>query len=156
VPVSPVKQSGRLTRSSGIIKSILEAIHDKKGEMVVSLDLKSIPEAVADFFIICQASSTIQVKAIAEHVGDVVWGKCAQRPFHEEGLRSMQWVIVDYVDVVVHVFLPETRGFYRLEEMWSDAGREEHADTAVSSPLQGGLRRKTTSTIQRKGRKHNV
>lgn len=156
MPVSPAKRSGRLTRGSTIVKSILEAIHDKKGEMVVSLDLKSIPEAVADFFIICQASSTVQVKAIAEHVGDVVWKRCAQKPFHEEGLRSMKWVIVDYVDVVVHIFLPETRGFYRLEEMWSDAGREEHPDIVAGSPLDGGLRRKTTSTVQRKGRKHNV
>lgn len=134
----PVKRAARLTRGSRIVKAIIAAIHDKKGEGIVSLDLKGIPEAVADFFIICQAGSMPQVRAIAEHVRENVWKECSERPHHEEGLGAMQWVIVDYVNIVVHVFLPEARRFYRLEEMWSDAGSEEHTDGPAPAVAIGG------------------
>lgn len=116
-----VKSSSRLTRSSKILKVITKAILDKKGEHVVSLDLRKIPEAVADFFIICEASSTTQVKAIADNVEVEVKNECGETPFHHEGHNALQWVLVDYVNVVVHVFQSETRKFYQLEEMWSDA-----------------------------------
>ncbi len=116
----------RLNRNSKILKTILKAISDKKGEHVVSLDLRKINEAVADFFIICEASSAPQVRAIADHVEDQVKEKCGDSPYHQEGRQNMQWVLLDYVDVVVHIMLPETRKFYKLEEMWSDAAAQEH------------------------------
>jgi ribosome-associated protein len=116
----------RLTRNSKIIKHILKAIQDKKGENIVSLDLRKIPEAVADFFIICEASSTTQVKAIADAIEVEVKDEVGEMPFHHEGHQSAQWVLIDYVNVVVHVMQPETRKFYRLEEMWSDAPMNEH------------------------------
>ena len=148
----PVKRTARLTRGSRIVKTIIAAIHDKKGEAVVSLDLKGIPEAVADFFIICQAGSMPQVRAIADQVREAVWKECSERPHHEEGLAAMQWVIVDYVNVVVHVFLPEARRFYRLEEMWSDAGSEEHVDApppSLSGGSSGRISPKARNTKQR-------
>lgn len=116
----------RLTRNSKILKTILKAISDKKGEHVVSLDLRRINEAVADFFIICEATSAPQVRAIADHVEEEVKAKCGDSPYHQEGRQNMQWVLLDYVDVVVHIMLPETRKFYKLEEMWSDAAAQEH------------------------------
>lgn len=116
----------RLTRNSKILKTILKAISDKKGEHVVSLDLRKINEAVADFFIICEATSAPQVRAIADHVEEEVKAKCDDSPYHQEGRQNMQWVLLDYVDVVVHIMLPETRKFYKLEEMWSDAAAQEH------------------------------
>lgn len=116
----------RLTRNSKILKTILKAISDKKGEHVVSLDLRKINEAVADFFIICEATSAPQVRAIADHVEEEVKAKCGDSPYHQEGRQNMQWVLLDYVDVVVHIMLPETRKFYKLEEMWSDAAAQEH------------------------------
>jgi ribosome-associated protein len=124
------KRSGvsRLNRNSKIIKAILKAISDKKGEHVVSLDLRKINEAVADYFIICEAGSQPQVRAIADHIEEEVKAKCSDTPFHQEGRQGMQWVLLDYVDVVVHIMLPETRKFYKLEEMWSDAAAEEHND----------------------------
>lgn len=148
----PVKRAARLTRGSRIVKTIIAAIHDKKGEEVVSLDLKGIPEAVADFFIICQAGSMPQVRAIADNVREAVWKECSERPHHEEGLGAMQWVIVDYVNVVVHVFMPEARRFYRLEEMWSDAGSERHVDgpaPAVTDGSSGQKAPKARNTKQR-------
>ncbi|MET0391813.1 MAG: ribosome silencing factor, partial [Chitinophagaceae bacterium] len=96
----------RLTKSSKILKTIIAAIQDKKGENIISLDLRKINEAVADFFIICEAGSQPQVRAIAEHVEHQVREKCGEGPYHHEGYKSLQWVLIDYVNVVVHVMLP--------------------------------------------------
>lgn len=120
------KATTRINRNSKLFKVIVNAILDKKGEEVVSLDLRKIPEAVADFFIICQASSTTQVKAIADYIEKEVKEKCGEVPYRQEGMMAAQWVLVDYVNIVVHIFHPETRKFYRLEEMWSDAQLLEH------------------------------
>lgn len=118
----------RLTRNSKIFKTIINAIHDKKGENVISLDLKKIPEAVSDFFIICQASNNTQLKAIADNIEFEVKQKCGESVYKHEGRQAEQWILIDYVNVVVHVMLPETRKFYQLEEMWSDAPAMEHLD----------------------------
>lgn len=116
----------RLTKNSKILKSIIKAIQDKKGESIVSLDLRKIHEAVADFFVICQASSTTQVKAIADAIEVEVKEELGENPYRHEGQQSAQWILIDYVNVVVHVMQPETRKFYRLEEMWSDAPMTEY------------------------------
>jgi ribosome-associated protein len=123
----PKKAPVRLNRNSKVFKTIINAILDKKGSQVVSLDLRKIPEAVADFFIICEASSTVQVRAIADYVEDQLKKVCSEIPHRVEGRSSAQWVLVDYVNIVVHVFHPETRRFYQLEEMWSDAVLLEHS-----------------------------
>lgn len=116
----------RLTKNSKILKTIIKAIQDKKGENIVSLDLRKIHEAVADFFVICQASSTTQVKAIADAIEVEVKSELEENPYRHEGQQSAQWILIDYVNVVVHVMQPETRKFYRLEEMWSDAPMTEY------------------------------
>ncbi len=116
----------RLTRNSKIVKTIVQAILDKKGEKVISLDLRKIPEAAADFFIVCEASSTTQVKAISDYVEDQVKILCGEMPYKHEGKTLAQWVLIDYVNVVVHVMHPESRKFYQLEEMWSDAPQQLH------------------------------
>jgi ribosome-associated protein len=116
----------RLTRNSKIFKAIIKAIQEKKGEQIISLDLRKIPEAVADFFIICEAASTTQVKAIADSVEEEVKKNCDELPYKHEGRQTYQWVLIDYVNVVVHVMLPENRRFYKLEDMWSDAPQEKH------------------------------
>ena len=126
--VNPDKRISRLTKSSKILKVIIKAIQDKKGESIVSLDMRKIPEAVADFFIICEAGANVQVKAIADSVQDLVKQECGEMPYRHEGYQALQWVLVDYVNVVVHIFQKETRKFYRLEEMWSDGVMLEHDD----------------------------
>jgi len=118
----------RLTQQSKIIKTIIAAIQEKKGENIISLDLRKINEAVADFFIVCEASSQPQVRSIAENIEDRVREKCEENPYHHEGYQNLNWVLIDYVNVVVHVMLPENRKFYRLEEMWSDAAAQKHED----------------------------
>lgn len=123
------KNSGtRLTRNSKIINSIIHAIQEKKGENIVSLDLRKISEAVADFFIICEARSTTQVRAISEFVEEQVERMCSENAYHHEGHQALQWVLIDYVNVVVHIMLADSRRFYKLEEMWNDAILEEHDD----------------------------
>jgi ribosome-associated protein len=118
----------RLTKSSKIIKTIITAIQDKKGENIISLDLRKINEAVADFFIVCEAGNQPQIRAIAENIEAMVSEQCSENPYHHEGYKSLQWVLIDYVNVVIHIMLPETRKFYKLEEMWSDAVSDQHDD----------------------------
>ncbi len=116
----------RLTRNSKIFKNIIKAIQEKKGNNIISLDLRKIPEAVSDFFIICEGASTTQVKAIADSIEEEVRKNCDELPYKHEGRQTYQWVLIDYVNVVVHVMLPENRRFYKLEDMWSDAPQENH------------------------------
>jgi ribosome-associated protein len=121
-----LKSANRLNYRSKIIKTIIAAIQEKKGMNIVSLDLRKINEAVADFFIICEADNQPQIKAIADNIEYQVNRECEENPYHHEGFQALQWVLVDYVNVVVHVMLTETRKFYKLEEMWSDAAAEKH------------------------------
>ena len=120
------KNVKRLTKSSKIIKTIINAIKEKKGENIISLDLRKVNEAVADFFIVCEASNQPQVRAIAEFIQLDVNKKCGEAPYHHEGYQKLSWVLIDYVNVVVHVMLSDTRKFYQLEEMWSDGSTMEY------------------------------
>lgn len=115
-----------LNRNSKIFKTIISAIQQKKGENIISLDLRKIPEAVSDFFIICEATNHTQLKAIADFVEEEVKKKCVEAPYKHEGRQAQQWILIDYVNVVVHIMMPEPRKFYQLEEMWSDAPMMEH------------------------------
>jgi ribosome-associated protein len=116
----------KLTRNSKLFKTIIKAIQEKKGENIVSLDLRKIHEAVADFFIICEASNPQQLRAIGESVEEEAKKHCDELAYKHEGYQALQWILIDYVNIVVHVMLPEPRKFYGLEEMWSDADRMEH------------------------------
>ncbi len=121
-------QVARLTRNSKIFKTILHAIQEKKGTHIVSMDLRKIPEAVSDFFVICSAGSTTQAKAIADYVEEQVSKVLSETPFKHEGFQAAQWILIDYVNIVVHVMQNESRNFYRLEDLWSDAQILEHKD----------------------------
>ena len=116
----------RLNANSRIFKLILKAIQEKKGENIISLDLRKIPEAVSDYFIICEATSTTQVRAIADFVEETIKKELGETPYRHEGYHALQWVLIDYINIVVHIMLPGTRKFYKLEEMWSDATLQEH------------------------------
>jgi ribosome-associated protein len=120
------KSPTRLTRNSKIFKTIVRALQDKKAENIVSLDLRKIPEAVADFFIICEANNTTQLKALADFTESEVKKDCGEIPYKHEGRSGLQWILVDYVNIVVHIMMPEPRKFYQLEELWSDAPMMEH------------------------------
>lgn len=116
----------KITKSSRLFKTIIKSIQEKKGENIVSLDLRKIHEAVADFFIICEASNPQQIRSIGEFVQEEVKKNCNEVAYKHEGYQALQWILIDYVNIVVHIMLPEPRKFYQLEEMWSDAERLEH------------------------------
>jgi len=98
---------------------------DKKAYDVKILDLRKL-SSVCDYFVICSADADIQVKAIADHIMDELRAK-GERCWHSEGFDSLRWVLLDFVDVVVHVFQREVRDFYGLEDLWGDAPSEEVA-----------------------------
>lgn len=118
------KPATRLAKNSKLFKTIINAIQEKKGEKIVSLDLKKIDEAVSDFFILCEARSNTQMRAIAQSIEALVEKECDERPYHVENGDS--WTLVDYVNVVVHIFQHEQRVFYNLESLWEDAPRTEY------------------------------
>ena len=114
----------RLTKNNKLFKTIITAIQDKKGDNIVSLDLKKIDEAVADFFILCEARSNVQIKAVAQSIQDLVEIECGEKAYHVE--HGDTWTLVDYVNVVVHIFQHDQRAFYNLEGLWEDAPRTEY------------------------------
>ena len=116
----------RLNSNSRIFKLIIKAIQEKKGENIIALDLRKIPEAVSDYFIVCEAGSTTQVKAIADFVEETVKKELGEVPYRHEGYTALHWVLIDYINIVVHIMQPQTRKFYKLEEMWSDATSQEY------------------------------
>ena len=120
------KKLQRLTLNSKLIKTIIAAIHEKKGEEIISINLKKIPEAVADFFIVCEGSNPNLIKAIADNIEKMVQQECGEKPFKFEGKSGEKWVLVDYVNVVVHCMTPDVRGFYAIEDLWHDAEQKEH------------------------------
>ena len=126
--VRPKSKVVRLTTNSRLYKTIIKAIQAKKGENIVSLDLRKIPEAVADFFVICQATSNVQVKAISDYIEDQVKAECGENPYKHERYQALQRVLIDYVNIVVHIMQPDTRKFYKLEDMWSDATVRTHEE----------------------------
>ncbi len=107
---------------------ILEAIRDIKGKNIVKINLTSIDESPTDFFIICEGDSTTQVRAIASNIHKKVKEELGLNSFHTEGTKESKWVLVDYFDTIVHVFHPETREFYDIEDLWSDGEFTEYQD----------------------------
>lgn len=113
-----------------LLRTIVEALEDVKGEEIVALDLRPLEDTVSDYFVICHGNSTTQVGALAERVIKECKDKIGERPLHKEGFTNNEWICIDYVDIVVHVFLRDRRTFYQLEELWSDA---EQIDYSVST-----------------------
>ena len=106
-----------------IVKQVVAGMQDKKAKDIVSLDMSEIPNAVSRFFVVCHASSKTQVNAIYDGILEKVTKNCGIHPVHREGYENSEWILIDYFDVVVHVFLEETRSFYNLESLWADAKR---------------------------------
>ena len=115
-----------------LARHAVEAALSKKATDLVVLDMRAV-SGVADFFVICNGDSDLQVKAIYEAVEDRIKEACEERPWHREGQEHRQWVLLDYVDLVVHVFSPEKRAFYDLERLWGDAPIEQVPAEVVSS-----------------------
>ena len=107
--------------AKNIVKQVVIAMQDKKAKNIISLDLSKIEDSVSKYFVICQAPSVTQVDAIYNNVVDEVRENCGLKPFHREGYRNSEWILIDYFDVVVHVFRDDIRAYYKLEDLWADA-----------------------------------
>lgn len=108
------------TQTPDLVALVIEAALSRKAENVLVMDLRNVT-GMADYFIICEGTSDIQVKAVANAVKDQVKEESGERPWHSEGLDTLQWVLLDYVDVVAHIMSPEKREYYGLERLWGDA-----------------------------------
>ena len=104
-----------------LIEKIKEGIQEKKGKNIVIADLTKIEDTICKYFVICQGNSPSQVSAIVDSIKESARKGAGSKPFAVDGLRSAEWVAMDYADVLVHVFLPEARAFYNLEHLWADA-----------------------------------
>jgi ribosome-associated protein len=100
---------------------IIDGMQEKKAKEIVCIDLRNIKNAVSDFFIICHADSKAHIDAIAKSVEDFVYKKRDELPFHKEGFANSEWILLDYLNVVVHIFRQEQREFYGIERLWADA-----------------------------------
>jgi ribosome-associated protein len=107
--------------TDNLISNIIEGIENVKGEEINILDLRTIENVACKYFIICSGNSSTQVNAITSSIKKCVSKELLEKPWHIEGLENSKWVLMDYVDVVIHIFNKETREFYNIEELWEDA-----------------------------------
>ncbi|TAJ10142.1 ribosome silencing factor [Marinilabiliaceae bacterium JC017] len=108
-----------------LVDAVVEGIQEKKGTNIAVLDLTELDNSVCEYFIICDGDSNTHVDAVAGSVEDIVRKKTTERPYHSEGFENAEWILLDYVDVVVHVFQRSMRSFYNLEGLWADAKRTD-------------------------------
>ena len=111
-----------------LLENIIKGIFEKKGKDVLKVDLRNLENRITDFFVICHGSSVTQVDSICDSVEDTVRRGAGEKPGHVEGLDNCFWVLLDYGNVVVHIFLEEYRNFYSLESLWADASIEAIKD----------------------------
>ena len=114
-----------------LLSNIIEGIHEKKGQNVLKIDLRKLDRRIADFFVVCHASSSSQVSAICDSIEEMARKKAGEKPLRIEGLENSLWVLMDYGNVVVHIFIEESRNFYSLESLWADAKIEVVEDKKV-------------------------
>ena len=110
-----------ISESTYISELAIHGIQEKKGNDIVRLDLRNINSSVTDYFVICHADSTTQVKAIANSIEDEIFKATQQEPWRKEGLEYGEWILLDYINVVIHVFRTDKREYYGVEELWGDA-----------------------------------
>jgi len=110
-------------------------MQEKKGYDIVRMDLRKIPNAITDFFLICSGSSDTQIDAISNSVDFEVSKGANENPWHKEGIQNREWILLDYVDVVVHIFRKDRREFYDIESLWGDCDFTYYGDTLEPSKV---------------------
>src|ERR1035437_385266 len=141
IKVKPARK--KQADSFPLVEYAVKGIEEKKGNEIVCLNLKKNSNSPCDYFVICEANSRTQVQAIAGSVEEFVKKETGNRPWHVEGMQNAEWVLLDYVDVVVHIFQPHIRQHFGLEDMWADA---EIKDLKAVMPIV--KKKKTTPTAK--------
>ncbi|MBP6312253.1 MAG: ribosome silencing factor [Flavobacteriales bacterium] len=116
--------------STQLVDAVVSGIQEVKGKDIVHLDLRDVQNTVCDHFVICHGDSSTQVAAIASSVEKMVHEQTDEKPWHTEGQNNGEWVLLDYVNVVVHIFHRDKRGYYALEDLWGDAARISYDNVA--------------------------
>lgn len=116
LPNKRVKNSTEL-----LTDAVIKGMQEKKAKEIVLMDLRGLSGAVTEFFVVCQGDSSTQVEAIGRSVEEVVEKDCHDFPAHIEGTKNAQWVLIDYINVIVHIFQPDQRSYYGIERLWADA-----------------------------------
>jgi ribosome-associated protein len=111
----------RTDETALLLKSVFRGIFEKKGHDIVKIDLRGLENRITDYFVICHGTSTTQVEALCDSVEDTVRIETGEKPLHLEGRENGYWVLADYGNVIVHIFLEKYRQFYSLESLWADA-----------------------------------
>jgi len=104
-----------------LVAKIVEALQDKKGRNIITMNLTEVPGSICQYFVICEGGSPTQVSALSDSVWDKVSDDLKEKPLGAVGMREAQWIAMDYGTVIVHIFLPELRSYYNLENLWADA-----------------------------------
>lgn len=120
-----MRKTGKKISPVQLKDAVIRSMADKKGRNIVCLNMGKVSNNICDFFVICEGTSSIQVNAIAKAVEEEVYKLTGQHAYHSEGYENAEWILQDYVDVVVHIFQPQVRSFYNLEGLWGDAELEE-------------------------------
>lgn len=116
-----IKKKIKADDAATLAEIVVKGIQEKKGKDIICLNLRGLNNTVTDYFIICHGDSNTQVEAIANSVDYEVKKTTGENPWHKEGFQNAEWILVDYVNVVVHIFQKESRQFYNLEKLWADA-----------------------------------
>jgi ribosome-associated protein len=115
------KKNATKAQTTGLLESIIEGMKEKKAKNITVLNLNEIENKVCDYFVICDADSKTHVNSIADSVEDTVIKLANEKPYHAEGHQNGEWILLDYINIVVHVFLKEMRDYYNIEALWGDA-----------------------------------
>lgn len=127
-----------------LAKAIIKGIQEKKGHNIICLNLTKINSTICDYFIICHGDSHRQVDAIASSIEEQTIKQANEKPWHREGIQNAEWVLLDYVNVVAHIFLKEKRDFYNLESLWADAAAVKISENGSIKLTE--IKSKTTKT----------
>jgi ribosome-associated protein len=118
----------KVADSEKLSKVIVKGMQEKKATDIVVMDLREVKNAVADFFVLCSGNSDKQLEAISDSVDEEVFKSMKEKPWHTEGKNNKEWMILDYISVVTHIFRKDRRKYYALENLWGDAEITEIAD----------------------------
>ncbi len=115
-------------QTTDILPLLIEGIRERKGRKITVVDMSDIDSAAARRFVICEGTSTQHVAAVADSIREYLLDNARIKPYNYDGYGNSQWIVIDYGDTLVHVFLPQTRSLYDLENLWSDASIVDYPD----------------------------
>ncbi|MDR1983236.1 MAG: ribosome silencing factor [Prevotellaceae bacterium] len=123
-----IRKSKNTDNTSDLLNVVVDAMHEKKAENIVSLNLSELKNSICKYFVICSANSHTQVAAISDNIEDKVLENLNEKVWRRNGIENAFWIILDYGDIMIHIFQTEQRNFYRLEELWSDAELTQYTE----------------------------